>query len=458
MKYQTQKIAHAYFLVAMALFAVQVSMGLVIGFVYVVPEFLSETLPFSVGRMLHTNALVVWLLTGFFGAAYFLIPEEAEREIHSPLLAYVQLAILVVGTLGAVVTYAFDLFSGNFLLGRQGREFLEQPTWVKVGIVVAALIFLYNISLTVLKGRKTAVATILLIGLWGLALLFLFAFYNPDNLALDKQYWWFVIHLWVEGVWELIMASILGYLMLKLTGVDREVVEKWLYVIVATALFSGILGTGHHYFWIGMPAYWQWIGSIFSAFEVVPFFAMMAFAFVMVWKGRRDHPNKAALLWSLGCAVLAFFGAGVWGFLHTLHGVNYYTHGTQITAAHGHLAFFGAYVCLNLAIFTYAFPILKNRDPYNQVLNMASFWLMSGGMLFMTFVLTFAGTVQTHLQRVMGINYMEVQDQIAVFYWMRFGSGVAVVIGAFLFIFTILVPRREVIEPGPVVRHAAAAE
>jgi nitric oxide reductase large subunit len=65
----------------------------------------------------------------------------------------------------------------------------------------------------------------------------------------------------------------------------------------------------------------------------------------MVWKGRRDHPNKAALLWSLGCATLAFFGAGVWGFMHTLHGVNFYTHGTQITAAHGHLAFFGAYVC-----------------------------------------------------------------------------------------------------------------
>ena len=242
----------------------------------------------------------------------------------------------------------------------------------------------------------------LLLGLWGLSLLFLFAFFNPSNLALDKQYWWFVVHLWVEGVWELIMAAVLAFLMLKLTGVDREVVDKWLYVIVATALFSGILGTGHHYYWIGMPAYWQWVGSIFSSFEIVPFFAMMAFAFIMVWKGRRDHPNKAALLWSLGCATLAFFGAGVWGFMHTLHGVNYYTHGTQITAAHAHLAFFGAYVCLNLAIFTYAMPILLGRDPYNQVLNMASFWLMASGMCFMTFTLTFAGTVQTHLQRVRG--------------------------------------------------------
>lgn len=456
MKFETQKIAFAYFTFALILFAVQVTGGLLAGLVYVIPNFLSDILPFNIIRMLHTNSLIVWLITSFFGAAYFLVPEEAEREIHSPLLAYIQLAILVIGTVGVVITYVFNIFEGNWLLGKDGREFLEQPGWVKLGIVAAALIFLYNISMTVLKGRKTAIANILIVGLWGLALLFLFAFVNPENLALDKQYWWYVVHLWVEGVWELIMASILAYLMLKLTGVDREIVEKWLYVIVATALFSGILGTGHHYYWIGTPGYWQWIGSIFSSLEVVPFFGMMAFAFVMVWKGRRDHPNKAALLWSLGCATLAFFGAGVWGFLHTLHGVNFYTHGTQITAAHGHLAFFGAYVALSLAIMTYAMPILRNRDPYNQVLNMASFWLMSGGMVFMTFVLTFAGTVQTHLQRVRGEDYMSVQDEIALFMWMRLGAGIAVVLGVLLFLYAIFVPKKEIIQPGKQVADATA--
>src|SRR5690606_9681896 len=138
--------------------------------------------------------------------------------------------------------------------------------------------------------------------------------------------------------------------------------------------------------------------------------------------------------------------------------INFYTHGTQITAAHGHLAFFGAYVCLNIAIFTYAFPMLRNRDPYNQVLNMASFWLMAGGMCFMTFVLTFAGTIQTHLQRVMGQYYMEVQDQIMLFHYMRFGAGVAVVTGAILCVVSILIPRREVVTPGSVQKQLAPAE
>ena len=443
MKYQSQKVALAYFACALLLFAIQVFGGLLAGWIYVSPNFLAEILPFNIIRMIHTNALIVWLLLGFFGSAYFLLPEEAEREIYSVKLAYIQLALLMVGTLGAV---------GSYLVGiHEGREFLEQPLWVKVGILVAALIFLFNISMTFLAGRKTAVTNVLLLGLWLLCLLWVFAFINPDNLSLDKMYWWFVVHLWVEATWELVMAAILAFLMLKLTGVDREVVEKWLYIIVATALVSGILGTGHHFYWIGTPGYWQWIGSIFSTFEIVPFFLMMSFAFVMVWKGRRNHPNKAALLWSLGSSTVAFFGAGVWGFLHTLHGVNYYSHGTQITAAHGHLAFYGAYVALNLAVFTYAMPMLRERAPYNQVLNMASFWLMTGGMAFMTFVLTFAGTVQTHLQRVMGMYYMEVQDGLSLFYLMRFGAGAAVVAGALLFIYSLAFARKEeVVAPGPI--------
>ena len=441
MKYESQKIAFWYFLIALILFAAQVTFGLVAGYVYVAPNFVSELLPFNIIRMVHTNSLIVWLLLGFFGAAYFLIPEEAEREIFSPKLAYLQLIILVIGAGGAVVGYLFRI--------HEGREFLEQPLWVKLGIVVAALIFLYNVTMTVLKGRKTAITNVLLLGLWGIAIFFLFSLYNPANLALDKMYWWYVVHLWVEGVWELVMASILAFLMLKLTGVDREVVDKWLYAIVALALFTGLLGTGHHYYWIGTPGYWQWIGSIFSALEVLPFFAMVMFTFIMVWKGRREHPNKAAILWALGCSTLAFFGAGVWGFMHTLAPINYVTHGTQVTAAHGHLAFYGAYVSLNLAIITYAMPLLKNRAPYNQVINMGSFWIMSSAMAFMTFTLTFAGALQTHLQRVLGENYMDVQDQLGVFYWMRFGAGVVVVIGALMFIYSALAPRSEEVIEGP---------
>ncbi len=435
MRYQSQQVAWLFFAGAMVLFLAQVLFGVLAGLIYVYPNFLSELLPFNIIRMIHTNALIVWLLLGFFGGTYYLLPEETERELFSVRLAQLQFWIFFLAAAAAVVGYLLGI--------HEGREFLEQPTWVKVAITISVLLFLFNVSMTLFKGRKTATAQVLLLGLWGAAIFFLFAFYNPSNLVLDKLYWWWVVHIWVEGVWELIMAGILAFLLIKVTGVDREVIEKWLYVIVGLSLFTGLLGTGHHYYWIGAPGYWQWVGSIFSAVEIVPFFAMVLWAFYLVYQGRRDHPNKAALLWCLGCPTVAFFGAGVWGFMHTLSPINYYTHGTQVTAAHGHLAFYGAYVMLNLAIITYAMPNLRGLQPFNQVLNMWSFWLMTSAMAFMTFTLTFAGVVQTHLQRVMGMSYMEVQDQLALFYWMRLGAGVFVVVGALLFVYAVFGPVRE---------------
>ncbi len=434
MQYESQRVALYYFGGALALFVAQVLFGLLAGLVYVAPHFLAETIPFNVLRMIHTNALIVWLLMGFFGAAYYLLPEETENDIHSPKLAIAQFWLFLIGAAAAVIGYLFGIHGG--------REFLEQPLWIRIAIVVVALMFLYNGTMTLLKGRKTVVANVLMLGLWLAALLFLFALWVPANLSVDKMYWWWIVHLWVEGVWELIMASIMAFMLIRLTGVDREVVEKWLYLIVSLTLFTGILGTGHHYYWIGTPGYWQWVGSIFSVLEVLPFFAMVVFAFYMVWKGGRDHPNKAALLWALGTAVMAFFGAGVWGFMHTLAPVNFYTHGTQITAAHGHLAFYGAYVMLNIAIMTYAMPNLLKRAPYNQVLNMWGFWVTTAAMAFMTFTLTFAGVVQTHLQRVMGMDYMQVQQEIELFYMYRLGAGAVVVIGVLLIVYSLVVPGR----------------
>ena len=360
MQYQSQAVAKPYFIAAIGLFVGQVLFGLIMGLQYVMGDFLFPEIPFNVARMVHTNLLIVWLLFGFMGASYYLVPEEAETELHSPKFALLLFWVfLVAGALTILgylmVPYAtLAEYTGNKLLPTMGREFLEQPTITKIGIVIVALGFLYNITMTILKGRKTVVNTVLLIGLWGLAIMFLFSFYNPTNLVLDKYYWWWVVHLWVEGVWELIMASILAFILIKTTGVDREVIEKWLYVIIAMTLITGIIGTGHHYYWIGTPGYWQWWGSIFSALEPIPFFMMVIFAFNMINRRRREHPNKAAVLWAMGTAVMAFLGAGVWGFLHTLAPVNYYTHGSQITAAHGHMAFYGAYAMIVMAIISYA--------------------------------------------------------------------------------------------------------
>lgn len=432
-----------YLVFALILFVGQILFGLVMGLQYIIGDFLFPLLPFNIARMVHTNLLIVWLLFGFMGAAYYLIPEEADRELHSPKLAMILFYVFAVAGVLTILGYLFVPYAGlaqmtgNDLLPTMGREFLEQPLITKAGIVVVALGFLYNVGMTVLKGRKTAVNVVMMTGLIGLAVMFLFSFYNPDNLTRDKFYWWYVVHLWVEGVWELIMAAMLAYVLIKITGVDREVIEKWLYVIVAMALISGILGTGHHYFWIGAPTVWLWVGSIFSTLEPLPFFAMVLFAFNMINRRRREHPNKAAALWAMGTTVTAFLGAGVWGFLHTLAPVNYYTHGTQLTAAHGHLAFYGAYAMIVMTLISYAMPKLRGlgeaADNKAQVMEMWGFWLMTISMVFITLFLSAAGVVQIWLQRIpedgAALSFMASQDQLFLFYWLRLAAGVVFLIG-----------------------------
>ncbi len=445
MQYRSQAVAKPYFIGAIALFIGQVVFGLVMGLQYMVGDFLFPAIPFNVARMVHTNLLIVWLLMGFMGSAYYLIPEEAETELHSPKLAiamfWVFLAAGALTVLGYLLvpyaTLAKD--TGNAVLQTMGREFLEQPWPTKLGIVVVALAFLYNVTMTVLKGRKTSVSLVLLLGLWGLALFFLFSFYDPNNLVLDKYYWWWVVHLWVEGVWELILGALLAFVLIKVTGVDREVIEKWLYLIIAMTLITGIIGTGHHYYWIGTPKYWQWWGGVFSALEPLPFFMMTLFAFSMVGRRRREHPNKVATLWALGTGVMSFLGAGVWGFMHTLAPVNYYTHGTQITASHGHLSFYGAYVMVVLTMISYAMPVLRGRPANSraaQAWETWAFWLMTVSMMLIALFLTAAGILQVWLQRLTDtpLPFMAVQDKIAFFYWLREAAGMGFLLGLLVYV------------------------
>jgi nitric oxide reductase subunit B len=457
LKYQSQAVAKPYFIFAMILFVGQILFGLIMGLQYVVGDFLGGIIPFNVARMVHTNLLIVWLLFGFMGAAYYLVPEESETELYSPKLAIALFWIFAAAGVLTILGYLLVPYSTladitfNELWPTMGREFLEQPTVTKLGIVVVCLGFLFNLGMTILKGRKTAINMVMMTGLIGLAVFFLFSFYNPTNLALDKYFWWFVVHLWVEGVWELIMGAILAYVLIKVTGVDREVIEKWLYVIIAMALISGILGTGHHFYWLMTPEYWQWVGSIFSALEPLPFFAMVLYAFNMVNRRRREHPNKAATLWALGTAVMAFLGAGVWGFLHTLSFVNYYTHGSQITAAHGHMAFYGAYAMIVMTIISYAMPKLRGIGEANcnkaQVVEMWGFWLMTVAMVFITLFLTGAGILQVWLQRLPesgeALSFMATQDKLAIFYWLREISGVIFLLGLISYITSFFITEKQ---------------
>jgi nitric oxide reductase subunit B len=376
MTYQSQRIAYAYFLAAVLLFGLQIAFGFMSLAKYLGPDPLLNIMNFATAKAIHTNLLLVWVITGFMGAAYYMVPEESRAEIYSVRLAYIQLILWLIAGVAAIVGYLFGITAG--------RKFLEMPQLLKYGVVVVMLIFLYNILMTIrTSGCWTTTEGILLGGLAATALLFIPGLIHFDNYTLDRFYRWWVVHLWVEGVWELVLGAMLAFLLIRLSGADREVMEKWLYVIVGLTFLSGILGTGHHYYWIGVPAYWLWVGGIFSALEPLAFLAMAMYAYNIMRRSGLAHPNTLALHWTIGTAVFSAIGAGILELAHTWPQVNRWTHGTHITTMHGHMAFFGAYAMINLAIITYALPALTGaRDEDRQTrLGLRAFWLMVAACL-----------------------------------------------------------------------------
>lgn len=405
MKYPSQKIAYNFFAFSLLLVFLQIIYGFIMAFAHVGYDVLHNWIPFNTARATHTNLLVVWLLSGFMGAAYYIIPEESDRPLEWPWLAKIQFWSLAVVSVTAVIGFHFSWW--------EGRKFLEIPRELDYLVVVNVLAFIANIGVTLFKSkRKTTTAGVLFFGLLAAALFYLPGMIDSDNQTIDSFWRWWVVHLWVEGVWELIMGGMLSFLLIKLTGIDREVIEKWLYVIVGLTFLSGILGIGHHYYFIGAPNYWLWIGGLFSALEPLAFLGMAIFALTMAKRGGRKHPNQMALKWSIACSLLSFVGAGLLGFAHTLPSINIWTHGTLVTAMHGHLAFWGAYAALVLAFITYAMPNITGRKLYDTAMAEFAFWASNIGMVCMTVAFGVAGVAQVVLERRFGNDFLTVQTEI----------------------------------------------
>ncbi|MEO7056967.1 MAG: cbb3-type cytochrome c oxidase subunit I [Caldimonas sp.] len=441
MRYKSQSVAYWYFAVAIALFGLQLVFGLLSAAKYLGPDPLLYILPFDVTKVIHTNLLIVWVLTGFMGATYWMVPDESRTELHSVKLAYFQLVLWTLMGVATIVGYFFRYGTGNKLL--------EQPLPSKIIIVFVMLLFLYNVGMTIWKsGRLTTPEGVLVGGLGLAAVLYLPALLHFENYTVAIFYRWWTIHLWVEGVWEMIQGGFLAYLLIRLSGADREIMDKWLYVIVGLVFIAGIIGTAHHYYWVGVPTYWLPIGGFFSALEPVALVGMAVYAYSAIRRSGMLHPNKLALHWTVGSAVFTLFGAGLLGLAHTFPSVNKWTHGTLITAMHGHAAFYGAYAMITMAMITYALPAITRRPEEGTAVGYWSFWMQVGGMFGMTLSFATAGIGQVYLERIMGMGYLDTQLRIQIHFVMLIATASVFTIGVALFIidFFRFPPRFELVE------------
>jgi nitric oxide reductase subunit B len=440
MQYKSQKMAQNFYTFAVLLFLVQVIVGVIGALQFIWPDFF--ILKFHIIKTLHVNALVVWLLSGLMGATYYVVPEESQTEIWSYPLAQFQFWATVVTITAVVLGYiwmGFDPQANKTVFGtlilNEGREYIEAPRWADILIVVSVLTFLFNMFMTMMKTKKwTGIQGVLMVGLLFLALMYLPGTLYTKSMVKDQFWWWWVVHLWVEGAWEIIAGALLAFMLMKTIGAKREVLEKWMYIEVGLVMFTGILGTGHHYYWIGTPRYWLWVGGFFSALEPVPLLLMVWDAF-RTTREARNVTNKAGLFYTVAHAIFNFVGAGLWGLIHTLPQVNKWTHGTQITAAHGHLAFYGAYVLLVVSMIYVTLPAIRGIKEYDPSRAYAAFWWMTVSMVFITMTLTGAGMVQVYMERLMGLDYEAVKASYNLWFWIFraiFGVGFLVGVGIFV--------------------------
>ena len=413
LKYESQKLGVMYFTVAVVLLGAQLLMGIIAAIQFVYPSFLFELFDFSVARMVHINALVVWMLFAMIGSVYYMMPDETGIETVGvgigKLLFWVLTAAVTVVVLVYIVIQIGPANDMSIWLINEGREYLEAPRWADIGIVVVVLGFLANVYATAIKGERTGVMTVMMANLLALAGLYLCGMFFTSNIAIDQYWWWWVIHLWVEATWEVFVATLAAWALIKIVGASRKVVEMWLWIEVAMLFGSGILGLGHHYFWIGTPEYWWEIGALFSALEPVPLVAMFVHV-VYDWGkesgkkigagGKATLTNSPAFTWITVNAFGNFLGAGVWGFFHTLPQVNIYTHGTQFTSSHGHLAFWGAYAAILIGMFYMGVQGTNNIKELRMTFKTKmSVFLLNLGILGMVVALLIAGYGQVLVER-----------------------------------------------------------
>jgi len=405
--YRAQRLGLKYLTASTVMFGAMILFGLVSSIYFVQPCFMLNTFNFSSAKIVHINGLIIWLLMGFIGSIYWFLPQELEREVEGIALAETLFWVFCAAVTVVVLVFIFvqygeaSQFSMWFI--NQGRKYVEAPRWAAIGIVVVAGVFAYNVIATAYAaGRTTGILTVLMADLVPLLALYLDAFPQMSNMSADLFWWWWLVHLWVEATWEVLIGCIMAWTLIYLVDASRPVVESWLYVEVALVLGTGILGLGHHYFWIGTPQYWLAIGGFFSALEPLPLLGMVVHAVYDAGERHLQAANRPAFYWTLAEAFGNFLGAGVWGFMMTLPQINLYSHGTQWTASHGHFAFWGAYGCGVIAVL---YPVLEKSRVRRGLDGRTwrwSFALLNLGMIGMAGALLVAGMDQAFFERAIG--------------------------------------------------------
>jgi nitric oxide reductase subunit B len=442
----SQKATVKYFWIVSALLLVQVLMGVITAHYsvegqafYGIP--LSQWFPYSVSRTWHIQIAIFWIATSWLATGLYYAPAISGVEPKFQRLGvnflFIALLIIVVGSLlGQWMGIMQKLgLVQNFWFGHQGYEYVDLGRFWQIFLLVGLVIWLLLMGRAIWPALKQKSESRSLLALFLVSTIAIAAFYGAGlmwgrqtNLAVAEYWRWWVVHLWVEGFFEVFAAVVMAFLFVRLGLVKAQ--SATTAVLFATIVFlsGGILGTFHHLYFTGTPTAILALGATFSALEVVPL-VLLGFE---AYDNRKLSQNKgwiSAYKWPVYCFISVAFwnlvGAGIFGFLINPPIALYYMQGLNTTQVHGHTALFGVYGMLGIGLMLFVLRDMNKAAEWKERWIKVAFWCINIGLAAMVIISVLpvglaqtVASVQHGLWYARSAEFMQ-QPNLVTFRWLR---------------------------------------
>ena len=395
----SQRAVVPYFIAAMALFVLMIPVGMLTAHYSLeggsfLGIWIEKVFPYAALRTWHLQLAIFWIATCFLATGLFIGPFVGKEPKAQKLLVIILLAAVVIVVAGSMsgTWLSIQGFMGNrgFLFGTQGYEYIELGRVWQILLIIGMIIWLVLVVRAILpaiRGEKDAgglthvllysAITIPAFYMWGLM-------YNQKTDLSDAEYWrWWVVHLWVEGFFEVFATVVLSFILVKISAISAKFAERVIYFSIILYLGAGVVGTFHHLYWTGTPSPIIALGAVFSALEILPL-ALLGFETAqntkMLKQAGKDWPYRWPMMFFIAVAFWNVVGAGVFGFLINPPIVLYYAQGINTTPLHAHTALFGVYGFFAIALMLFSLRHIVTKASWSDRLLKWAFWLLNGGL------------------------------------------------------------------------------
>ena len=457
----SQRATVKYFFVVALLWVLQVVLGAVTAHYgvegskfYGIP--LAKILPYAISRTWHLQIAIFWIATSWLATGLFIAPAVGGREPKGQRIGvnilFVALVAVVFGSLaGEWMGIQQKLGNMWFWLGAQGYEYVDLGRLWQIllfGGLVFWLWLMYRALKPALAKRDENYPLLLLFLISSIAIPTFYAaglMYGQRSHLVTAEYWrWWVVHLWVEGFFEVFATVVIAFLFTRLRLLAIKSATRAVLFTTVIYLSGGIIGTFHHLYFTGMPTSVLALGAIFSAMEVVPLvlIGFEAWENIRLTRSRATAPWLATYKWPvyffIAVAFWNFVGAGLFGFMINPPIALYYMQGLNTTPVHGHTALFGVYGMLGLGLMLFCLRALKPGTAWKEKPLAIAFWCINIGLAAMVMVSTLpVGLMQAWAAVEYGTWYARSAEFLNTplmntLKWMRIPGDTLFAIGALL--------------------------